>query len=100
MQYNFEYDDVSASSRLEDLVSKKLNKLVEKYDFIVRADVAFKKENTSSTDSGKICKISLSAPGPRLFASANSKNFETSIAEVTDDLAIQLRKRKDKFNSR
>ncbi|THD67895.1 ribosome-associated translation inhibitor RaiA [Robertkochia marina] len=99
MQINFEYDAVSASPRLEEMVSNKINKLVDKYDFIVRADVFFKTENTSTPDSGKICNIQLSAPGPRLFAQANTKSYEMSIAEATEDLSIQLRKRKEKMKA-
>ncbi|WP_224482810.1 ribosome hibernation-promoting factor, HPF/YfiA family [Robertkochia aurantiaca] len=100
MQINFEYDGVTASSRLEEMTTKRINKLVDKYDFLVRADVFFKKENTSSPETGMICNIRLSAPGPRLFAQSSSKNFETSIAESVDELENQLRKRKEKMRSR
>ncbi|QLG46949.1 ribosome hibernation-promoting factor, HPF/YfiA family [Costertonia aggregata] len=99
MNINFEYDGVTASKRLEALAEKKINKLVDKYDFIVRADVFFKKENTSSPETGMICNIRLSAPGPRLFADASKSSFEASITESTDELERQLRKRKDKMKS-
>ncbi|AKA36389.1 ribosome hibernation-promoting factor, HPF/YfiA family [Flagellimonas lutaonensis] len=97
MEINFEYDNVAASERLEEMVAKKINKLLDKYDFIVRADVFFVKENTSDPEKGKICKIRLSVPGPRLFAEASHKNFEASIAETIDELDRQLRKRKEKM---
>ena len=48
MNINFEYKDVSASKRLENMVLERLTKLEEKYDFIVTCDVYLKKENTSS----------------------------------------------------
>lgn len=99
MTIHFEYDDVKASERLEDLTSKKLNKLLDKYDFLVKADVFFKKENTSSHDTGRICNIRLSLPGPLLFAEATNSSFEASIAESVDDLEQQLRKRKGKMQS-
>lgn len=98
MNINFEYDDVKASARLEELATKKLDKLQDKYDFIVRADVFFKTENNSS-NKGFICSIRLSAPGPRLFSETNSAKFEMSIAESVDDLERQLEKRKSKFKS-
>ena len=47
MNIHFEYVDVKASPRLEGLTTKKLNKLLDKYDFLIKADVFFKKENTS-----------------------------------------------------
>lgn len=98
MNINFEYDNVKASARLEELATKKLDKLQDKYDFIVRADVFFKTENNSS-NKGFICSIRLSAPGPRLFSETNSAKFEMSIAESVDDLERQLEKRKSKFKS-
>lgn len=97
MDINFEYHDVKASARLEILAGEKLNKLLDKFDFIVRADVFFKTENTSDHDKGKICNIRLSLPGPRLFAEANHGSFEAAIAESCSDLDIQLRKRKAKM---
>lgn len=99
MNINFEYDDVKASNRLEIMAASKLGKLLDKFDFIVRADVFFKKENTSSPDTGLICNIRLSAPGPRLFAEASNASFEASIAESVSDLERQLEKRKAKMKS-
>ncbi|MEA1786386.1 ribosome-associated translation inhibitor RaiA [Arenibacter sp. GZD96] len=99
MTINFEYDNVKASARLEELAAKKVNKLMDKYHFIVRAHITFKTENTSSTETGMICTVLLSAPGPDLFAQASHGNFEASIAEVTDELERQLRKRKEKMQS-
>ncbi len=100
MDINFQYDEVKASDRLEILTAKKLQKLFDKYDFLIRADVLFKKENTTGPDSGMICKIRLSLPGPQLFAESSHGAFEVSIAETVDDLERQLRKRKDKMKSR
>ncbi|MCG2461299.1 ribosome-associated translation inhibitor RaiA [Flavobacteriaceae bacterium F89] len=99
MTIHFEYDDVKASERLEDMVTKRLNKLLDKFDFLVKADVFFRRENTSSPDTGRICNIRLSLPGPLLFAEASNGSFEASIAESIDDLERQLRKRKGKMQS-
>jgi len=100
MNINFEYNGVKASNRLEILAAKQLSKLVDKYDFVVRSDVFFKTENTSSPDTGMICGIRLSAPGPRLFAQSSHGNFEASIMETVDELRRQLNRRKDKLRSR
>lgn len=99
MNINFEYDDVKASARLEELATKKLEKLEDKYDFIVRADVFFKKENTSTPNTGLICNIRLSAPGPRLFAESNNAKFEMAIAASVEELERQLEKRKGKMKA-
>lgn len=97
MNINFEYNQVKASERLEALAIKKLEKLEDKYDFIIRADVFFRSENTSAKQTGKICNIRLSVPGPRLFAEASHATYEASIASSVEDLERQLRRRKEKM---
>lgn len=99
MNINFEYDQVMASGRLEVYTAKKIEKLVNKYDFIVRSDVFFSNENTSDPDTGKICKIRLSVPGPRLFAESSKGTFDQSVTEVVSELERQLKKRKAKMNT-
>jgi len=99
MQIIFEYHDVSTSKELESFVTDKLATLEEKYDFVHRADVFFKKENTSSDETGLICNIRLSLPGPRLFAEATHDTFQASIAESISDLERQLKKRKEKMQN-
>ncbi len=97
MQVIFEYDAVTASQPLEDMAKEKLEQLGSKYDMVIRGDVFFKLENTTSDETGKICNIRLSLPGPRLFAEASHDNFEDSISESINDLERQLRKRKEKM---
>lgn len=97
MNIIYEYHEVAGSERLEKLAKEKLEKLGKKYDMVIRADVFFKEENTSSDETGKICNIRLSLPGPRLFAEASHDNFESSIAESVNELERQLRKRKEKM---
>lgn len=97
MQMIYEYHDVAQSDRLEELAKEKLEDLQKKYDMVIRADVFFKEENTSSDETGKICNIRLSLPGPRLFAEASHEDFASSILESVSDLERQLRKRKEKM---
>lgn len=97
MDIVYEYHGVSASNRLEAFAKEKLESLGEKYDMVIRADVFFKEENTTSDETGKICNIRLSLPGPRLFAEASHDNYESSISESVNDLERQLRKRKEKM---
>ncbi|MDP5231630.1 MAG: ribosome-associated translation inhibitor RaiA [Cellulophaga sp.] len=96
MQIIYEYHDVSASNRLEELAKEKLEHLHHKYSFVHRADVFFKQQNRSD-DKEMICDIRLSLPGPRLFASTNAENFESAMSETIRDLEDQLKKVKDKM---
>ncbi|TSE09128.1 HPF/RaiA family ribosome-associated protein [Aquimarina algiphila] len=98
MKTVFEYTNVSASNRLESFTEEKLSNLANKYPFIIRGDIFFKKENRSD-ETGHVCGIRLSAPGPRLFASSDEKSFEEAIAETIRDLNDQLERRKDKMST-
>jgi putative sigma-54 modulation protein len=99
MNINFEYHDVEASDRLEAYAKEKLEKLYNKFQMIVRADVFFKTENTSSDKTGMICNIRVSVPGPRIFAEASHDNFTSSINKSIKDLDKQLTKKKEKLST-
>jgi putative sigma-54 modulation protein len=99
MNINFEYKDVAASPRLEAMATEKLNKLEDKYNFIVNADVYFKKENTSESDTGKICEIRLNIPGSTIYAEDSNGSYEASLAKVVNELRPQLQKRKEKMQA-
>jgi putative sigma-54 modulation protein len=99
MQIIYEYHDVTASDRLEEIAKEKLENLHKKFDFVHRADVFFKTQNRSDEEE-QICDIRLSMPGPRIFASTNAENFESAISETIRDLEDQLRKYKNKAGIR
>ena len=99
MDINFNYVHVSASERLEDFTTKRLNKLKDRYSWIVRAEVFIKKENTSSHDTGMICEIKISAPGQNIFTSSSEKTFEAAISKSIDELKRQLQKKKEKMST-
>ncbi|OZV68465.1 HPF/RaiA family ribosome-associated protein [Winogradskyella aurantia] len=95
----FKYDGVSSSESLETYAKEKIEKLFTRNDFLVRADVFFKTENTSNTDTGMIAAIRLSAPGPRLYAEASKSNFRAALSECVDQLRQQLAKRTEILKS-
>lgn len=97
MTYNFEYHDVTASEALESYTQKKLEKLAVKYDFLVRADIFFKTENTSDDQTGMKAGIRLSAPGPRIFAESSKETFHEAVNDVVRELNSQLKRRKDQM---
>ncbi len=99
MQYIFEYHNVEQSDRLEDYAKDKIDKLKMRFQDIIRADIFFKVENTTSNKTGKICNIRLSLPGPRVFTEASNADFVLSLNEATDELSTILTKRKDKLKS-
>lgn len=99
MEIIFEYHDVNASAELEAFAKAQLEKLADKYQFIHRADVFFKLENTSSDETGKISGVRISMPGPRLFAEHSSDDFYPSLKEAINEVEVQLRKKKEKMQA-
>jgi len=99
MTINIQYVHMSRSEAMDIYVNKKLEKLGKKYDWVISAEVYFEKENDPS-DKGKICKIELSLPGPRIFAVSNETTFENAVKQTIRDLEIQLKKRKHTFAGR
>ena len=96
MTINFQYIHMPESSSLSEIVTRNLQKIGNKYQFVIRAEVFFKLGNCTDGND-KICEIQLSAPGPRIFAKSSENNFEKSAANTISDLERQLSKRKEKF---
>ena len=98
MKTNIQFVHSETKSSAEQLVQRKLDKLENKYDWVISADVMFKEENSTS-GKGKICAIELSLPGPRIHASSNEDSFEAAAAESVRDIEKQLKKRKAEMQS-
>lgn len=98
MTVNIQYVHMQTSDAMNQYVTDKLNNLHKKYEWIIGAQVHFEVEHNAKT-KGKICKIELSAPGPRIFASSNEENYEEAVKETVRDLEIQLKKRKQVFHN-
>jgi len=84
------------SESMTQYVSKKLNKLGNKFQWVISANVFFKLENDPAGNKN-ICEIELSLPGPKIFASSKEKNFELAAKNTLSDLTKQLKKRKGSF---
>ncbi len=98
MEAIFQFVQLTRSDRLEALTQKKLDKLENKYDWIVSADVFFKKQD-GEEPKGFICNIKLGTPGVQIFAESDKDSFEAAIAETVNDLDTQLSKRKAQLNT-
>lgn len=98
MTVNFQYVDIDVSDSLSAFTKEKLEKLFNRYEFLINASVHFKQDEKDH-DNGKICNIELSLPGPRIFATSNERNFEVSVRETISDLERQLKKRKEVYKT-
>jgi ribosomal subunit interface protein len=93
METTIQFVHIEKNSTAEDLVFEKLAQLSKHFEWIIRAKVFFKEEKDSG-GKGKICDITLSCPGPQIFASSNEETFEAAVTETIRDLTAQLNKRK------
>lgn len=98
MTINIQYVKMPISEALDKYVEKKLQKLAEKYEWLIRAEVIFKMEN-NVYGKGNICEMDLSLPGPKIFASSKEATFEAAAKETISDLEKQLKKRKAKLTT-
>ncbi|SHJ09036.1 HPF/RaiA family ribosome-associated protein [Algibacter luteus] len=98
MTVNFQYVGVDVSETLSAFTKEKLEKLFNKYEFLISASVHFKQDEKNHTE-GKICSIELSLPGPRIYAISNERNYEVSVRETIKDLERQLKKRKQVYKT-
>lgn len=98
MEAIFEFVNIDKSNNLEAFTQKKLDKIENKYDWVVRANVYFKRDENQKPN-GYITEIRLSAPGPEIFAQSNENSFEASIAKTASDIERQCDKRKAKMST-
>lgn len=98
MTVNIEYVGLDVSETLTSFTKEKLEKLFNKYEFLISASVHFKQDEKDHKN-GKICNIELSLPGPRIFATSNERNYEVSVRETIGDLERQLKKRKEIYKT-
>lgn len=89
-----QFVQIEINDQVEQMVEEKLEQLAKKYDWLIRADVFFKKGHETEVSGDKVCEIRLSCPGPRIFASSEEDTFEGALAETIRDLEKQLEKRK------
>ncbi|MFD2519005.1 HPF/RaiA family ribosome-associated protein [Salinimicrobium flavum] len=98
MKTNIQFVNTESKLSAEQLVQRKLDKLENKFDWIISADVMFKEEK-STNGKGKVCAIEISLPGPKIHASSKEDSFEAAAAESVKDIEKQLKKRKAEMQS-
>jgi len=96
MTINIQYVHMATSEAMNAYVNEKLENLANKYDWIISAEVHFEIEHDAK-GNGKICKMEVSAPGPRIFATSNEETYENAVKKTIKDLEKQLKKRKQNF---
>ena len=78
MKINFQSTNFNVDRKLIDFSEKKIGKLTQYFDKIIRAQVVFKVENTSDRVN-KFAELKLSIPGEDIVVKKMCKTFEEAI---------------------
>ena len=85
-----------ADKKLIDYVNKKLEKLQQYHDRIIKVDVFLVLDNVVHTIKDKIAEIRVHVPRADFFVKATSKSFEASFDEALEALVQQIKRKKEK----
>ena len=84
-----------ADKKLEEFITKKINKLTEKHENITDVDVRLKLDNSQDREN-KVTEIKIMAKGAEFFSKKQTTSFEESTDLATEALRRQLKKSKEK----
>lgn len=85
-----------ADSKLIDHVNRKIEKLGNYHDRIVKVDVFLKLDNVVHQIKDKIAEIRVKVPRHEFFVKQTSKSFEESFDNALDSLITQIKRTKEK----
>ncbi|AXT19407.1 ribosome-associated translation inhibitor RaiA [Flavobacteriaceae bacterium AU392] len=98
MKVNTQSVNFNADQKLIDFIQKRMNKLDQYYDKVIKSDVFLKVENTSDKEN-KIFEAKISVPGDSFIVKKQCKSFEEGTDSAVNSLERQLKKRKEKLRS-
>jgi len=90
---NFEADQ-----KLLDFIQKRMDKLDQYYDKVIKSDVFLKVKNTKDKQN-KIFEAKITVPGDSLVVKKSCKTFEEGADSAINSLGRQLKKRKEKLRT-
>jgi putative sigma-54 modulation protein len=86
-----------ADNRLIENVNRKIEKLQQYHDRIIKVDIFLILDNVAHNIKDKIAEIRVHVPRSDFFVKATSKSFETSFDEALDAMIQQIKKKKEKL---
>ncbi|MES2882819.1 MAG: ribosome-associated translation inhibitor RaiA [Bacteroidota bacterium] len=85
-----------ADSKLLEYVTRKIEKLQQYHDRIIKVDIFLVLDNVVHSIKDKIAEIRVHVPKSDFFVKATSKSFEASFDEAMEALVQQIKKKKEK----
>ncbi len=98
MKVNTQSVNFTADQKLLDFIQRRMDKLDQYYDKVIKSDVFLKVENTSDKEN-KIFEARLSVPGDSIVVKKVCKSFEAGADSAINSLERQLKKRKEKLRT-
>lgn len=99
MTINIQSVHFDADNKLLDFINERVAKLSSLYENIVDADVILRLDKSSS-GANKIAEIKLRVKGSELFAKKQCLSFEEAVDSCVDALKTQIKKYKEKMQSK
>jgi putative sigma-54 modulation protein len=96
MNVNIQTVHFDADSKLVSYIEKKVPKLTQFHDRIIKVDVYLKLDNVVHNIKDKIAEIKVHIPGYEFFVKQSSKSFEESFDTALDSVITQIKRKKDK----
>jgi putative sigma-54 modulation protein len=90
---------IDADKDLTNFIKERVDKLELFYDRIVGSEVFLRMDGASKSDD-KVVEIRMTIPGKELFAKKQGKSFEEATDLAVDALRRQLKKSKQKVQSK
>ncbi|HEX2608713.1 MAG TPA: HPF/RaiA family ribosome-associated protein [Flavisolibacter sp.] len=85
-----------ADSKLMEYINKKLEKLQQYHDRIIKVDVFLILDNVVHTIKDKIAEIRVHVPKSDFFVKSTSKSFEASFDEALEAMIQQIKRKKQR----
>lgn len=96
MNVNIQTLHFEADSKLVAFVEKKISKLTQFHERIIKVDVFLKLDNVAHTIKDKIAEIKVHIPRHQFFVKHSSKSFEESFDEALTSLISQIKRKKER----
>jgi putative sigma-54 modulation protein len=96
MNVNIQSVHFDADRRLIEYVNRKLEKLNNIGERIIKVNVFLKLDNVVHAIKDKIAEIRVHIPRQDFFVKSTSKSFEESFDDAFDSLITQMKRKKEK----
>src|SRR6476620_3110673 len=85
-----------ADGKLVESIKRKLDKLNQYHDRIIKVDVILNLDNVKHQIKDKIAEIRVHVPRADFFVKSTSKSFEVSFEEAFDAVVQQIKRKKER----